>query len=119
MKNELIITGGEYSDFIRERLKANVDLGEIVKRTFTQNINKLRFSINSTSVSYSPNLHSLYSDTDKSLYFNNVILEYQSIVKERDGSITLNTRLSSVNGKIMDIIVPVTRFLLSSDLEKQ
>ena len=119
LKNELIITGGEYSDFIRERLKDNVDLGELVKRTFTQNINKLRFSINSTSVSYSPNLHSLYSDTDKSLYFNNVILEYQSIVKERDGSITLNTRLSSVNGKIMDIIVPVTRFLLSSDLEKQ
>lgn len=73
---------------------------------------------NPPSMSYSPNMHLLYSDTDKSLYFNNVILEYQSIVKERDGSITLTTKLSSVNGKIIDIIVPVTRFLLSSDLEK-
>lgn len=118
LKNELIITGGEYSDYIRDRLKVNKDLDGLVKRTFKQNINKLRFSINSTPMSYSQSMYSLCSDTEKSLYFNNVVMEYQSIVKEKDGSITLNVKLSSVNGSIIDIIVPITRFLLRNDVEK-
>ena len=42
--------------------------------------------------------------------------EYQSIVKETDGSFTMLVKLSSVNGRILDEIIPIKRFLLSSDL---
>ena len=50
------------------------------------------------------------------LYFNDVYIEYQSIVKETDGSFTMLVKLSSVNGRILDEIIPIKRFLLSSDL---
>lgn len=91
---------------------------ELIKNTFYQHINDLSFLINSTHLTYSPNNNSLHSDTDKSLYFNDVIIEYQSIEKDANGGITLNVILSSVNGIITDATIPIKRFLLSSDLNK-
>ena len=119
--NELIITGGKYSDFISEKLKKGITMEkveELIKNTFYQHINDLSFLINSTPLTYSPNNNSLHSDTDKSLYFNDVIIEYQSIEKDANGGITLNVILSSVNSIITDATIPIKRFLLSSDLNK-
>ena len=47
LKNELIITGGEYSDFIQERLKRNANLDELIRNTFKNNISNLHFLIKS------------------------------------------------------------------------
>lgn len=116
LKNELIITGGEYSDFIQERLKRNANLDELIRNTFKNNISNLHFLINNTRLLYSDSDHSLYNNENKPLYFNDVYIEYQSIVKETDGSFTMLVKLSSVNGRILDEIIPIKRFLLSSDL---
>ena len=118
LKNELIITGGKYSDYIRNALKKGGDVEALIKQTFTQHIKELSFSINSTSLSYDASKHSLYSDTEKSLYFKEVFIEYHSIEKDAQGGITLNVKLSSVNGTILDAIIPIKHFLLSSDLNK-
>ena len=118
LKNELIITGGTYSDYIRNMLKNSTEVEALIKRTFSQHIKDLTFSINSTSLTYSPDRHSLYNDNEKSLYFKEVIIEYQSIEKDAQGGITLNVKLSSVNGTILDAIIPIKHFLLSSDLNK-
>lgn len=118
LKNELIITGGKYSDYIRNALKKGGDVEALIKQTFTQRIKDLSFSINGTSLTYGSDRHSLYNDNEKSLYFKDVIIEYQSIEKDDQGGITLNIKLSSVNGTILDAIIPIKRFLLSSDLNK-
>ena len=80
------------------------------------NISNLHFLINNTRLLYSDSDHSLYNNENKPLYFNDVYIEYQSIVKETDGSFTMLVKLSSVNGRILDEIIPIKRFLLSSDL---
>ena len=118
LKNELIITGGAYSDYIRNALKKGGDVEALIKQTFTQHIKDLAFSINGTLLTYDASKHSLYNDSKKSLYFEEVFIEYQSIEKDAQGGITLNVKLSSVNGTILDAIIPIKRFLLSSDLNK-
>lgn len=118
LKNELIITGGTYSDYIRKILKDSGKVEELIKQTFTLHIKDLAFSINGTSLTYDASKHSLYNDSKKSLYFEEVFIEYHSIEKDDQGGITLNVKLSSVNGTILDAIIPIKRFLLSSDLNK-
>ena len=88
----------------------------IIRNTFKNNISNLHFLINNTRLLYSDSDHSLYNNENKPLYFNDVYIEYQSIVKETDGSFTMLVKLSSVNGRILDEIIPIKRFLLSSDL---
>ena len=119
LETELIITGGDYSDFVSEKLDGNASVEEIVKRTFNQHVTELSFSYKGiTQLSYNSSGPSLYSDDEKSLYFNEVIMEYHSMEKDVKGDMTLNIKLSSVNGKVINAIIPVKHFLTSGDLNK-
>lgn len=118
LKNELIITGGRYSDYIRTNLNKNTNIEGLIKNSFYKNIENLLFSINGTTpLFYSSEDHLLFNEDDKCLYFKDVIIEYHSIEKDRKGDITLKVKLSSINGTILDEIIPINHFLLSSDLK--
>lgn len=118
LATELIIDGGEYSELIRNRLTGNVDAEELIKSSFNQLVTKLSFSYKGfNELIYSPE-HTLYSDTEKSLYFKDVVIEFHSTVKESNGDLTLNVVLSSVNGYIIDSVIPIRHFLQNSDFGK-
>ena len=120
LATELIIDGGEYSELIRNRLTGNVDAEELIKSSFNQHVTKLSFSYSYEDFNeliYSPE-HTLYSDTEKLLYFKDVVIEFHSTVKESNGDLTLNVVLSSVNGYIIDSVIPIRHFLLNSDFGK-